>query len=327
MATVNVPFEGSRDYMTLGLRMFAPGLGDLVLTIPPLFNLKARGIIHHIVLFVFNEGQAALAKSFDFIDTVQIVDFDSDCRAQMFPGHFYIDMAEHPLEKIWWGSPEYLEKHGKTPVKNIIEQILGGQGFPEVNPQPRRRGAYPYEGELSNAVLLAPGGRRRTKLLPDEHWLTLAEHIKHLGYDVYLIGDKHHKGSEQLLRLEAKGLKHYDKAWDFGRISGVQAIIEYIRQAKAVVSIDNGIYHIASLMEKPTLGFFGPMPSWLWGGVGSKTVNMDTGCGINCTSIPLDWDCVGHACMTTDFNPFLALRIFREDIEPWITDSSRSPLT
>lgn len=301
-------------HISVSIRLFAPGLGDLAISLPPMFNLKERGIVTEIHLFVFNKGQQELAHSFPFIDSATIVGFDDDCRKQAFPG-FYVDMAEHPLEKIWWGSPEYIENHGMTPVRDIVEQILGGQGHPESNPKPIHLPSYSFFDKSSNKVLLAPGGRRKTKLIPDKLWLTLAERITLLGYDVYLIGDKHHKGSEQLSTLEAKGLKYLNT-------SGVGEIIQHIRMAKAVVSIDNGLYHIASLLEKPTLGIFGPMPSWLWGGVGSKTVNIDTGCGVNCTSIPLDWECLGHKCMTESFNPHRAAVKFEKEVVPWIVQET-----
>jgi ADP-heptose:LPS heptosyltransferase len=97
------------------------------------------------------------------------------------------------------------------------------------------------------------------------------------------------------------------------------AMVYDISSAGAVISIDNGLYHIASIMEVPTLGIFGPMPSWLWGGVGTKTHNIDLGCGINCTATPGIWECVGHPCMRGITATQIMKKFEKEvELEPWI---------
>jgi ADP-heptose:LPS heptosyltransferase len=267
---------------TVAIKLFAPGIGDLVVLGPVLYNLKARNIVDKIILIVYNEGQLDLAGRMPWIDATYIDDglFYVEDRT------FFIDMSEHPLEKIWWGSEEYIQKFGQTHVIHMMEKIIGGMGLPKEYPSltVNKLGINP------KVVLLAPGGRRATKLLPTQTWLDIHRHLELSGYHPYLIGSKGHKGSEQIQELLNMGIGHLD-------FPNLGQVIDCINESAGMISIDNGLYHISSYLNKPTVGLFGPMQPWLWGGIGYKTRNLQNYCPINCTSTPLEWECVGHPCM------------------------------
>lgn len=273
---------------TVWVKIFAPGIGDLVVLGPVLYNLKAKNIVENINLIVYNTAQFSLACRMGWIDNV-VIGFEK----QHIPdGHFYVDMSEHPLEKIWWGSPEYIEKYGKTHAIKMMDKIIGGMGIPKELP-PLHVDKNPVYKILSNTVLLSVGGRRRTKLLPLSHWLEINEILKEKGYQTALVGKREHQGSEQIKELE--------KTIPFLETNRFGEVIDIIYHAKGMISIDNGLYHISSYMDKPTVGVFGPMPPWLWGGLGKKTVDIYKETEINYTTAPLDWELINNPSM--NYNP------------------------
>jgi ADP-heptose:LPS heptosyltransferase len=284
----------------LWVKIFAPGIGDLVILGPVLYNIKARNITNKINLIVYNAGQYGLAKRMPWVDGVRTVTEME--RLEIPERDFLIDMSEHPLEKIWWGSEEYIGKFGETHVIQIMDRICGGMGIPSELPPLDVH--FSHLNKHSRTVFLAVGGRRRTKLLPNDTWLGIEKKIQALGWEVALIGSKGHEGSEQIEELEQAGIPYLPT-------EHIGEVIDVIEESVGVISIDSGLYHIASYLNKPTVGLFGPMQDWLWGGLGKYTVNLRNFCPINCTSTPLDWSCVGHPCM----NDFTSETIVNEFIK------------
>lgn len=268
---------------TLWVKIFAPGLGDLVILGPVLFNIVDRNITEKINLIVYNQGQKDLAERMWWVDNCYLETDSMPIKER----DFFIDMSEHPLEKIWWGSPEYIDQFGKTHVMQMMDKICGGMGIPRELP---KLTVNDVRTPLDKTALLAVGGRRKTKLLPNNIWLDIYKQLKGFGWEVALIGSRGHEGSEQIYELEQAGISHLST-------KSVGQVIDVIQASAGVISVDSGLYHLASYLDKPTVGLFGPMQTWLWGGVGKNTVNLQNYCPINCTTTPLDWECVGHPCM------------------------------
>lgn len=272
---------------TLWVKIFAPGLGDLVVLGPVLFNIVDRNITDKINLIVYNQGQKDLAERMWWVDNCFL---EKD--TPTIPNRdFFVDMSEHPLEKVWWGSQEYIDQFGETHVIQMMDKICGGMGIPKE--LPKLKVETPHINDylkLGKTVLLAVGGRRRTKLLPNNIWLDIYKGLREFNWEVALIGSKGHEGSEQIYELEQAGIPYHST-------KNVGEVIDVIQASCGVISIDSGLYHLSSYQNKPTVGLFGPMQTWLWGGIGKHTVNLQNDCPINCTSTPLDWKCVGHPCM------------------------------
>jgi hypothetical protein len=273
----------------LWVKIFAPGLGDLVILGPVLFNILDRNITNKINLIVYNQGQKDLAERMWWVDNC----FLGTDTFEIMERDFFVDMSEHPLEKIWWGSNEYIDQFGETHVIQIMDKICGGMGIPKELPKLNTSVKHP--NDYHKTVLLAVGGRRRTKLLPNNTWIDIYNHLRsEYNWEVALIGSKGHEGSEQIYELEQAGIPHIST-------KSVGEVIDVIQASCGVISIDSGLYHLSSYLNKPTIGLFGPMQTWLWGGIGKNTIDLQNECPINCTSTPLDWSCVGHPCMN-DFD-------------------------
>jgi heptosyltransferase-1 len=99
------------------------------------------------------------------------------------------------------------------------------------------------------AVLLH-GTSARAKLWPEHQWIKLADHLQHKGLIVVLLwgNEDEHSRSERL----AKVLKH---ALIAPRLS-MREIASLLGGAQVVFGVDTGLTHLASALDKPTIGIY-----------------------------------------------------------------------
>jgi hypothetical protein len=105
------------------------------------------------------------------------------------------------------------------------------------------RAAETVQGDY---VVLAPGARHATKRWPPSHWRALATTIRKGGVQVVGLGLPHER---HLLPgphvIEAYGLP-------------LRGMVALCRGARAVVSNDSGLLHVASAVATPLVALFGP---------------------------------------------------------------------
>ena len=270
----------------LWIKVFAPGIGDLVVILPILKNLKLN-YMNKINVLVFNQAQKDLLTRTPYVDAAII--FEGNPRSYVPKGEFYLDIAETEMEsKYWWGSEEFINDLGKMHIYDVMKECVQiGGDYENIEPL-----QWNKVEPLSNKplILLGIGGRRGNKLWFNDYWLELYAKLQLLDFEIRSIGDKNHNGSDQISQLEQLGLPHYDT-------ESLASCIDVISSATAVITIDSGLMHIAAMQGIPTVALFGPMPAWLWGPKGKHVINLDGGCGINCSKMPLDWECVDRPCM------------------------------
>lgn len=115
------------------------------------------------------------------------------------------------------------------------------------------------------AVLLATGGKRSAKLWPAEHWLALLRHCERRGLTVGLLGDaparqrsRYHSADIEEHLLASTALRDLRGVLTLPQVCGA------LRKARACVTIDNGIMHLAGAVGTPTLALFGASPWRVW---------------------------------------------------------------
>lgn len=277
------------DNMTrpnLWIKVFAPGIGDLVVILPILKNLK-QNYVNEVNVLVFNKAQQDLLSRTPYVDKAVI--FGEDPRSHVPKGEFYLDIAETEMEsKYWWGSEEFIRDLGEMHIYDVMKECIKiGGDYEKIEPLQFNKLERHTDKPI---ILLGIGGRRGNKLWFTDYWLELYTSLTESGYAVGMIGDRNHNGSSQITELEQKGIPFFETK-DLGQC------IDIISNAQGMVTIDSGLMHISAMQGIPTVALFGPMPSWLWGPKGDHVVNIDGGCGINCSKMPLDWECVGRPCM------------------------------
>lgn len=95
-------------------------------------------------------------------------------------------------------------------------------------------------------LVLCPGAAYgRTKRWPIHNFAAVAQHFLRLGWEVWCLGGPEEK--PLAVQLPARDLTHTSFA----------EAIDYIAQARVVVSNDSGLMHIASALGKPVVAIYG----------------------------------------------------------------------
>lgn len=117
----------------------------------------------------------------------------------------------------------------------------------------------------SSYLLFVPIASHTSKLWPEEHWKLLIEKARSLGYPILLpFGNPE----------EEKRVKRLTISPDVVVLPRLSlSEIGYLTlHAKAVVSLDTGISHIAAALGTPTITLYGPTNPFLTGTIGKDQV-------------------------------------------------------
>lgn len=143
-----------------------------------------------------------------------------------------------------------------------IEPIAGGE-WPGGIPRYQFPIADPQVEPPS--VILSTGASLASKLWTVENWIAVLEQYRQRGESVGLIGappkrqaDFYHSSDDESLLVEL-GLVHDLR----GKLT-LPEVAGAIAKTREVVTIDNGILHIAAAFDKPTVGLFRPDIVNLW---------------------------------------------------------------
>ena len=98
-------------------------------------------------------------------------------------------------------------------------------------------------------VALAPGAAHATKRWPLAHWIALAERLRAAGYRPVVLGGPEDRGIAQQLAPQAESA-----AGEFS----LQETGALLARARALVSGDTGVMHMATGVGTPVVALFGP---------------------------------------------------------------------
>jgi heptosyltransferase-3 len=126
-----------------------------------------------------------------------------------------------------------------------------------------------------------PGGfRSELREWSEERWRELAARLAERDVAVVVTG-----GPGDMARSEAFAASCESLATPVVSVAGrydLDALIDVLRAATCVVSVNTGLMHLAAATGVPTLGLNGPTASTRWGATGPQAVNVDSdlpGCG------------------------------------------------
>jgi lipopolysaccharide heptosyltransferase II len=102
-------------------------------------------------------------------------------------------------------------------------------------------------------VAVAPGAAHATKRWPTEHWRVLVDRIVDSGMDVAVVG-----GPADQPIAEAVAAGRGERSQSAAGLFGVQATGAILRRARALVSGDTGVMHMATGVGTPVVALFGP---------------------------------------------------------------------
>jgi heptosyltransferase III len=140
----------------------------------------------------------------------------------------------------------------------------------------------PLAGEQDVVVLhlWASGTRSWLREWPEERWVEMAERIGEPGTVFAITGAPNdlERTKGFLHRMEKAGLK----AVPFSGTDGFVSLAHLLKRARAVVSVNTGVMHLAAVLGAPTVSINGPNRNGRWGPVGERAVGVESpgeGCG------------------------------------------------
>ncbi len=137
-------------------------------------------------------------------------------------------------------------------------------------------------------VILSCSASLESKLWPKGNWTALYSELKSRGMTVGVVGAKPSEQGKFWLGAEAEDALVAQGADDMrGRITLPQ-VAGAIAKAKAVVSLDNGILHLACSTGTPTVGLYRNGIHRLWAPPSQSLTVLEPGEGNPVASIPLE---------------------------------------
>jgi heptosyltransferase II len=108
------------------------------------------------------------------------------------------------------------------------------------------------------AIALAPGAVGPSKRWPAEYFAALAKRLVAEGYSVWVFGGPHEKSlADEIVQADHIHMREFTGPDLRNAILGLAA-------ARAAVSNDSGLLHVAAALGKPSVGIFGPTSPWHW---------------------------------------------------------------
>ncbi len=117
------------------------------------------------------------------------------------------------------------------------------------------------EGWLAQAALgmsrplvaVAPGAAHATKRWPAEHWRHLVDRVIGMDMDVVVVG-----GADDVAVAAEVAAGRGERSRSAAGLFGLQATGAILRRARALVSGDTGVMHMATGVGTPVVALFGP---------------------------------------------------------------------
>ena len=108
-------------------------------------------------------------------------------------------------------------------------------------------------GRSRQLIAVAPGAAHFTKRWPTHHWLALVQRLVEAGNDVVVLG-----GPQDLAIGEAVAAAGGEFAASAAGAFDLPGSAALLKRARALVSGDTGLMHLATAVETPVIALFGP---------------------------------------------------------------------
>jgi len=232
--------------------------------------------LRHVMSYIEERERAAgpydLAINCDFHGA--LIPVTTMLRAQYVIGNAYnadprTDMPYPPLKlhdihKEVWSRDDFLPRYSDILKSNFIGEIFCRLADVETDFH-RTEVAWTEPPFDPPAILISTGGKRSAKMWPLHHWITFINLCTNRGLEVGLLGDKpagqqkyYHSAEDEDIMLRETALQDLRGKLTLPQVAGA------LKKARACVTIDNGIMHLAIGVGTPTLALFGASPWRLW---------------------------------------------------------------
>lgn len=176
----------------------------------------------------------------------------------------------YPTERVdalWaesWNAADLLDRYGDVLTTQYIAEVLCRLARVETDFLRPEVPTAPPPGPVPD-VLIATGANRSAKLWPAAYWRALIDWCTGQGLSVGLLGSApaeqarfYHSVADETWLLAETPLIDLRGRLSLPQVAGA------LMRARACVTIDNGIMHLAGAVGTPTVAIFGGSPWRLW---------------------------------------------------------------
>ncbi|MBS2009220.1 MAG: hypothetical protein JST01_19355 [Cyanobacteria bacterium SZAS TMP-1] len=218
------------------------GFGDVLISLPVVQALLDQGAETYLVTRSFRQkGIAARVPG--------LAGEVAEAELRLQPGDRYLNLRAHPIQTDHlWGTPEFEAVFGVTRLEKIIALIAGDDGL-TVSYSQLKPLQYAVRPDVAGKIVFVPGTDGYYKHWPESYWMQLFKELKERGQSVVMIGRPDESPS-------VKGLLERGLAWV--ETPSAADAIDVVSSARAVVSVDTGMMHVAVQQGRPTFAFIHP---------------------------------------------------------------------
>lgn len=177
--------------------------------------------------------------------------------------------AREPLASLFYqrklASGKIKEVHAVTRMRRLFSEALN-------YPLPESIADYGIAREaffkVSDYVVFLHGTTWSTKHWPEQYWLELAKKVSEKGFTVKLPW-----GSQAEFERAQRIAAHCERVEVLPRMK-LADIAKVLAGAKAIVSVDTGLGHLAAALDVPTVSLYGPTNPTLTGALGKSQIHL-----------------------------------------------------
>lgn len=168
----------------------------------------------------------------------------------------------------WW----YDKRHTVSPQQHAVERVRELFAKSLGYPRPQTRGDYAIAGHFThclpadagNYLIFLHATTRDNKHWPEDHWQDLIRRVTATGYEIKLPWGADHEYQRALRLAEVS-----DRVTVLPKLSLAEIATE-LAGAKAIISVDTGLSHLAAALDRPNITLYGPTDPGLIGGYGDN---------------------------------------------------------
>jgi hypothetical protein len=229
-----ITHDQEATYMTIYFAPVGSGIGDVIVCLP-VCNWLVEHSNEPVFLVARGPRQVNLSKVIPGL-AGEVAEPDLD--KVMKPGDRLINLRDHPLQKHHdWFSKEFQTSYPDCRISEILAAICADLNL---NIDADLSQIKPLQFEVDersrDKVILIPGTTIKAKMIAPHFWRNLYQSLQDMGVDCLVLGllDR----SKDTKALVEAGLPHIETL-------SIEQAINLISGAKAAVSVDTGLMHIA----------------------------------------------------------------------------------
>lgn len=219
-------------------------LGDLIVSLPPLQSL-IESSKEDVYLILRSPAQEGLESRIPGLSgTIKESDF---LKLSKPDRSIVYNLRDHPLQTGYvWGSPEFETAFPGYRISDVIRDIC--RDLKIEDGQTRLKAlSFVSRPEVQGKIILIPGSSGPIKEWCSAKWLELQLQLKNSGFESLMIGEP--RVNRQVAELLKSGMPWLPTPF-------ISDALDLISSARAVVSVDTGLMHLAVHQGVKTVGLF-----------------------------------------------------------------------